>query len=72
MAMLTHPHAFIPVRPSNEDFERNVRAAVRDSGNAISVAWLASECRRARFEETQLREELERVSLTDVRESGPH
>ena len=60
--MLTHPHAFIPVRPSNEDFERNVRAAVRDSGNAISVAWLTSECRRARFEETQLREELERAA----------
>jgi hypothetical protein len=61
MAMLTHPHASTPVRPSNEDFERNVREAMRDSANAISVAWLASECRRARFQETQLREEVERV-----------
>jgi hypothetical protein len=61
MAMLTHPHACIPVRPSTEDFERHVRNAMRDSTSAISVAWLASECRRARFEEIQLREELERL-----------
>jgi len=59
--MLTHPHASTPVRPSNEDFERNVREAVRDSANAISVAWLASECRRARFQETQLLEALQRT-----------
>jgi hypothetical protein len=32
---LTHPHASTPVRPSNEDFERNVRDAMRDSANAI-------------------------------------
>jgi hypothetical protein len=59
--MLSHPHASTPVRPSNEDFERNVREAMRDSANAISVAWLASECRRVRFQETRLREDLERV-----------
>ena len=59
--MLTHPHASTPVRPSSEDFERQVREAMRDSANAISVAWLGSECRRARFQEMQLREELERV-----------
>jgi len=59
--MLTHSHASTPVRPSNEDFERNVREAVRDSANAISVAWLASECRRARFQETQLLEALQRT-----------
>ena len=57
---LTHPHASTPVRPSNEEFDRSVREAMRDSANAISVAWLASECRRARFEETQLLEEIER------------
>ena len=61
--MLTHPHASTPVRPNTEEFERNVRAAMRDSVNAISVAWLASECRRARFEETQLREECLRLSM---------
>lgn len=59
--MLSHPHASTPVRPSNEDFEQNVREAMRDSVNAISVAWLASECRRARFQESQLREEVERL-----------
>jgi hypothetical protein len=63
MAMLTHPHASTPVRPNTEEFERNVREAMRDSVNAISVAWLASECRRARFEETQLREECLRLSM---------
>ncbi len=56
-----HPHAVSPVRPSNEEFDRNVRSAMRDSANAISVAWLASECRRARFQETQLLGELARV-----------
>jgi hypothetical protein len=56
-----HPDAVSPVRPSNEEFDRNVRAAMRDSANAISVAWLASECRRARFQETQLVEELGRL-----------
>jgi len=60
MPPLTHPHAPAPVRPSNEDFDRHVQEAMRDSANAISVAWLASECRRARFQETQLQEELER------------
>ena len=59
--MLTHPHASTPIRPSNEDFERNVREAMRDSANAISVAWLASECRRARFQEAQLLEALQRT-----------
>jgi hypothetical protein len=60
LAMLTHPHAPTQVRPSNEDFERNVRDAMRDPANAISVAWLASEW-RARFQESQLREEFEKV-----------
>ena len=59
--MFTHPHASTPVRPSNEDFDRHVREAMRDSANAISVAWLASECRRARFQETQLLEALQRM-----------
>ena len=59
--MLSHPHASTPVRPSAEDFERQVREAMRDSANAISVAWLASECWRARFQEAQPREDLERV-----------
>jgi hypothetical protein len=61
MPLLTHPHAPAPIRPGNEDFERHVRDAMRDSANAISVAWLASECRRARFQESQLLEELETV-----------
>jgi len=61
MPLFTHPHAPAPVRPSNEEFDRHVREAMRDSANAISVAWLASECRRARFQESQLREELESV-----------
>jgi hypothetical protein len=59
--MLSHPYASTPVRPSTEEFERQVREAMRDSANAIRVAWIASECRRARFQESQLREELERV-----------
>jgi len=61
MPLFTHPHAPAPVRPSNEEFDRHVREAMRDSANAISVAWLASECRRARFQESQLLEELESV-----------
>ena len=61
MPLFTHPHAPAPVRPGNEDFEGHVRDAMRDSANAISVARLASECRRARFQESQLREELESV-----------
>ena len=56
-----HPHAVSSVRPTNEEFDRNVREAMRDSANAISVAWLASECRRARFQETQLLDELTRL-----------
>jgi hypothetical protein len=55
-----HPDAVEPIRPSSEEFDRNVREAMRDSANAISVAWLASECRRARFQEAQLLEELDR------------
>ena len=57
----SHPHAPSPVRPSNEEFDKNVRDAMRDSSNAISVAWLASECRRARFQESQLLEALQRT-----------
>jgi hypothetical protein len=56
-----HPDAVEPVRPKNEEFDRNVREAMRDSANAISVAWLASECRRARFQETELLQELARL-----------
>ena len=40
MPLFTHPHAPAPVRPSNEEFDRHVREAMRDSANAISVAWL--------------------------------
>jgi hypothetical protein len=65
MTLRPHPHALSPSRPSNEEFDRNVRDAMRDSANAVSVAWLASECRRARFQETQLREELESVQQRD-------
>ena len=49
------------IRPNDEELTRNIRAALQDSANSITVAWLASECRRARFQEQELRRQLEEL-----------
>ena len=51
-------------RPTDEEFTEHVRDAMKDSANAISVAWLASECRRARYQEIQL------AAAVEMLESG--
>jgi membrane-bound lytic murein transglycosylase B len=42
---------------------------MKDSANASTVAWLASECRRARYQEEQLRAAVERRRRKDVQPS---
>jgi hypothetical protein len=56
-----HPPT-LDLRPTDEDFHGNAREAMTESANAISVAWLVSECRRARYQEARLRAEVERLT----------
>lgn len=48
------PRDVASIRPTDEEFVKNANEALKESGNSIRVAWLASECRRARFRELQL------------------
>jgi hypothetical protein len=63
-----HPPT-LDLRPPDEDFHRNAREAMTDSANAISVAWLVSECRRARYQEEQLRPIVEGLRKKGVQPS---
>jgi hypothetical protein len=52
-----------PVRPDDEVVSQHVAIILRESPMSVAVAWVASELRRARFAEQELRARLDSLGL---------
>jgi hypothetical protein len=52
-----------PVRPSDEVTAQHVATVLKESPMSVATAWIASELRRARFSEAELRARLDSLGL---------